>query len=198
MTAHEVFEMYIAVKLHFTTTSYDYFKYNGKTKASLDKRTDRYFFEYIAANQVTTKEDFLNKLLVFIHLHRKFHVKELVEWLRHLKDDEYYWKFIDFYSDPLRILDRDLSAMNWNSKYRNDPMFFFKYYINKSILIETFLLICKVIPVLQQMSKQYNPLFEEEMKFLKKYMPFAKFHTLSKAQLKESLMLIKRYANATS
>ena len=32
MTAFESYKMYVAVKLHFTTDSYDYFKFNGKTR----------------------------------------------------------------------------------------------------------------------------------------------------------------------
>ena len=34
MTAFESYKMYVAVKLHFTTDSYDYFKFNGKTRVS--------------------------------------------------------------------------------------------------------------------------------------------------------------------
>ena len=34
MTAFESYKMYVALKLHFTTDSYDYFKFNGKTRVS--------------------------------------------------------------------------------------------------------------------------------------------------------------------
>ena len=44
MTAFESYKMYVALKLHFTTDSYDYFKFNGKTRVSETnfekKRTD--------------------------------------------------------------------------------------------------------------------------------------------------------------
>ena len=48
MTAFESYKMYVALKLHFTTDSYDYFKFNGKTRVSetnFEKRKDRYFFK---------------------------------------------------------------------------------------------------------------------------------------------------------
>jgi len=47
MTGYETFTIYNALKLHFTTKNYDYFKYNGKSKTSIDsfeKRKDKYYF----------------------------------------------------------------------------------------------------------------------------------------------------------
>ena len=44
----EVYKTYLAFKNHFTKENYDYFKYCGKTNASMNafnKRKDRYFFE---------------------------------------------------------------------------------------------------------------------------------------------------------
>jgi len=43
--------MYLALKRHFTSESYDYFKYNGKLRVTKDtyyKRKDRFFFEKMA------------------------------------------------------------------------------------------------------------------------------------------------------
>ena len=47
----DVYKIYLGVKLHFTTDSYDYIKYGGKTNAKLDtftKRKDRYFFHKLS------------------------------------------------------------------------------------------------------------------------------------------------------
>jgi hypothetical protein len=46
-TGFAAFALYNALKLHFTSNSYDYFKYNGKTNVSQDaflKRKDKYTF----------------------------------------------------------------------------------------------------------------------------------------------------------
>ena len=43
----DVYKIYLGVKLHFTTDTYDYYKYSGKVNATLDsftKRKDSYFF----------------------------------------------------------------------------------------------------------------------------------------------------------
>jgi hypothetical protein len=47
MTGFEVYRMYVALKQHFTKSSYDYFKYNGKVRVkeeSFAVRKDRFFF----------------------------------------------------------------------------------------------------------------------------------------------------------
>ena len=47
----EVYKTYLAVKLHFTSATYDYIKYEGKVNAKLDtftSRNDRYFFHKLS------------------------------------------------------------------------------------------------------------------------------------------------------
>ena len=47
MTGFEVYKMYLALKLHFTSATYDYFQYGGNAKASqvsFDQRKDKFFF----------------------------------------------------------------------------------------------------------------------------------------------------------
>tara|TARA_B100001063_G_C16725420_1_gene536084 strand:- start:341 stop:955 length:615 start_codon:yes stop_codon:yes gene_type:complete len=47
----DVYKTYLAVKLHFTSKSYDYHKYDGKINCKLDtftKRNDRYFFHKLS------------------------------------------------------------------------------------------------------------------------------------------------------
>ena len=41
MTGYETFGLYQALKLHFTTDSYDFFKYNGKTNVSVSAFENR-------------------------------------------------------------------------------------------------------------------------------------------------------------
>jgi hypothetical protein len=51
VTPHETFKQYLALKRHFTSDNYDYHKYNGKIKSSVEtfhKRKDRLFFEKLS------------------------------------------------------------------------------------------------------------------------------------------------------
>ena len=54
MTPLEVYRDYLALKNHFNTPTYDYFKYRGKSSISSDsfvKRKDRIFFEKVAKHR---------------------------------------------------------------------------------------------------------------------------------------------------
>ena len=54
----DVYKIYLGVKLHFTTDTYDYHKYSGKVNATIDsftKRKDRYFF-YKLSTRYNEKE----------------------------------------------------------------------------------------------------------------------------------------------
>ena len=54
MTPFEVYRDYLALRNHFNSTSYDYFKYQGKGSAKADsfnKRKDKFFFEKVAKHR---------------------------------------------------------------------------------------------------------------------------------------------------
>jgi hypothetical protein len=58
MTPFDVYKTYLSLKNHFTKDNYDYHKYCGKTRASLQsfyKRKDRYWFEKLG-RQKSDKE----------------------------------------------------------------------------------------------------------------------------------------------
>lgn len=59
MSGFEVYQIFQCLKLHFTSKSYDYFKYRGKTKVKLEtfeKKHDKYYF-YKLSKKYITKED---------------------------------------------------------------------------------------------------------------------------------------------
>ena len=48
MMPFDCYKIYLALKNHFTRDSYDYHKYNGRTRATVEafyKRKDRFWFE---------------------------------------------------------------------------------------------------------------------------------------------------------
>jgi len=51
MNAFDVYKIYVATKLHFTSEKYDYVKFKGVTKATwktYNNRPDKYFFEKLS------------------------------------------------------------------------------------------------------------------------------------------------------
>ena len=69
MEAYEAYKIYHALKLHFNS-DYDYTKYNGKAKVTVDsylKRKDRPFFAKVARKYITpenTKNFFVSNFIV--------------------------------------------------------------------------------------------------------------------------------------
>ena len=62
ITGYEAFGIYQALKLHFTTENFDYFKYNGKSKISVtsfENRKDKWFF-YKLSRKFVNKKDMTN------------------------------------------------------------------------------------------------------------------------------------------
>lgn len=88
--AYRVYQCYLALKQHFTSDSYDYFKYGGKVSASVDsfeRRKDKYQFYKLSKHK-----DWQNVLLAnFVHRDKKTYIFDIVssegehiysEWLK--------------------------------------------------------------------------------------------------------------------
>ena len=61
ITGYEAFGLYQAIKLHFTTDSYDFLKYGGKSKISVDafeNRKDKYHFHKLS-RRLTNRDDLI-------------------------------------------------------------------------------------------------------------------------------------------
>ena len=68
MTPLDAYKTYLALKNHFCKSNYDYFKYAGKSRASVasfEKRKDKYWFERISRqkNDTEIKEFFVANLV---------------------------------------------------------------------------------------------------------------------------------------
>jgi len=79
LTAYEAYCLFQALKLHFTSESYDYFKYNGKVKVTPEQfngKRDKYFYhrlcrrynadeilDFIVANMLGNDAHWVGKLL---------------------------------------------------------------------------------------------------------------------------------------
>jgi hypothetical protein len=71
MTGFEVYRMYVALKQHFTKSSYDYFKYHGKVRVkeeSFAVRKDRFFFTKMS-KKFQTKPDEIQDYIVANMVH---------------------------------------------------------------------------------------------------------------------------------
>lgn len=79
MNSYEAYQLFLAIKMHFTTNSYDFSKYGGKVRTNVqafEKRRDKFFFQKLA------KKKNLQDFLVANY------VKGNVEWIGDLASDE--------------------------------------------------------------------------------------------------------------
>ena len=92
MTDFEAYLQFLALKLHFTSDHYDYFKYNGKHNASLesyDKRTDKRFFKRLARRNINIVEYYVSNLIDGKEWVSQFDDKVWKEWLSRNQSIEY-------------------------------------------------------------------------------------------------------------
>jgi len=89
MTGFEAYRAYQGIRMHFTSESYDYFKYNRKTRCSVesfDIRRDKIFFHKLSR---THKE--INKLEYF--LAASFFSNQKI-WVKDLFTDEIFENYV--------------------------------------------------------------------------------------------------------
>lgn len=87
MTPFEAYKLYTAIKNHFTTESYDFFKYNGKVRASehtFETRKDKYMFYKLSKH-----EDPLTFLVANLSENQKLWVGDLFGLDQQMKYNEF-------------------------------------------------------------------------------------------------------------
>lgn len=80
MTGYEAFSLYNALKLHFTSNSYDYFKYHGKSNISIEafeNRKDKYHFYKLSRQN--DKEDYVEFLVSNFLINEKCWAGDLLQ-----------------------------------------------------------------------------------------------------------------------
>jgi len=136
----EAYVKYLALKKHFTTDGYDYHKYNGKVRASMDafrSRNDAFFFAKLAG-----KDDYVNRILSNMLKKPNIWVRDIlesegdnvyIEWKRKQESLSYTFK------SELKLLDPNYQN-NFISRDGQHPIIM-TMYLRKEISLETFTLL---------------------------------------------------------
>lgn len=171
--AYEVYIKYLAMKKHFTTDGYDFFKYNGKVRASMDAfrtRNDSYFFTKLAK-----REDYLNLMLA------NMLVKPNI-WVRELLDEEANFRYIEWkkrqdalthsFKSELKLLGEDYQT-NFISRDGQHP-FIMTLYSQKAISLETFTILTHSANIFSYWDKVIvdRIISRDIIRLAKKYKPF--------------------------
>lgn len=171
--SYEAYIKYLAMKKHFTTDSYDYFKYNGKVRASMDTfrtRNDSYFFTKLAK-----REDYLDMMLA------NMLVKPNI-WIRELLDEEANFRYIEWkkrqdslthsFKSELKLLDSNYQT-NFVSRDGQHP-FIMTAYSQKMISLETFTILTHSANIFDYWDKVIvdRIISRDIIRLAKKYKPF--------------------------
>jgi hypothetical protein len=80
MTGYDCYSIFSGIKLHFSTDSYDFFKYSGKSnvsQTSFENRKDKYFF-YKLSRKYPTKEILIDFLVANFLENEKMWIGDLI------------------------------------------------------------------------------------------------------------------------
>jgi hypothetical protein len=178
VTPYETYQTYLSMKSHFTNRKYDFFKYGGKsraTMASFNKRKDKYWFE--KTSRKYSDEEVLNFLLAnFVSTDnpQNLWIGEIInsgernysQWMKRKQSLTYLFKE---QSNEL------LSNKNLNEVFdcsKGHPPIL-KKYLGGEISLETFIILEKVFSFVKKFDKKLtDPVWESVSLKIKKYIPF--------------------------
>ena len=161
----EVYKTYLAVKLHFTSPTYDYIKYEGKVNAKLDtftSRNDRYFFHKLSTKY---KQD---EILDFFVAN---FAKDDKKWVKSLLDNDGKGNYLEFKKYKESVGYHFRSDCNWLAdRFSNDSISFndgflvssgqhppvLRFLIQKKINIQTAIILNSIISYSKNWSKTIN------------------------------------------
>ena len=178
VTPFETYQTYLSMKSHFTNRKYDFFKYGGKsraTMASFNKRKDKYWFEktsrkysdqqilnFLLANFVTTD----NPQNLWIGEIINSGERNYADWKRRKQSLTYLFKE----QVEKLIYENNLEEVFDCSK-GHPPLL--KKYLGGEISLETLTILEKVFSFTKNFDKKLkDPVWESVSLKIKKYIPF--------------------------
>jgi hypothetical protein len=172
------YSTYLALKRHFCSDSYDYFKYQGKVKgveSSFVKRKDRYFFVKLGRNMGNYLEGFLIANMVedpnvwVGNLLTEESAQVYKHWQK--KQESLSYHFIN----EISFLDQ-IKAKDFNELFSvrsHDHPEIIKRFLRKEISIESLIILNEILTFIQGYDKILNdPVYNGVSRLCKKYRPF--------------------------
>ena len=178
VTPFETYQSYLSMKSHFTNPKYDYFKYGGKSRAtmsSFNKRKDKYWFE--KTSRKYSDEEVLNFLLAnFVNTNnpQNLWIGEIInsgertyaEWMKRKQSMTYIFKE---QSENL-LSEIDLEELFNCSK--GHPLVL-KRDLGGELSLETLAILEKIFSFAKDFDQKLkDPVWETVSLKLKKYIPF--------------------------
>tara|TARA_B100000676_G_C17792781_1_gene687964 strand:- start:81 stop:683 length:603 start_codon:yes stop_codon:yes gene_type:complete len=192
VTPFETYQTYLSMKSHFTNPKYDFFKYAGKSRAtvtSFNKRKDKYWFEKTSRKYSDQQIlDFLLSNFVNANNPQNLWIGEIInsgeknysEWMKRQQSLTYLFKE---QSNKL-LLEKNLDEVLNCSK--GHPVIL-KKYLGGDLSLETLVIFEKIFSFGKNFDKKLkDPVWETVSLKIKKYIPFININVFNyKKILKE-------------
>lgn len=179
MTGFEVYQMYLALKNHFTKPDYDYVKYRGKTRASqksFDGRSDAYFFKKLATKY--SSESMLDFFVAnFLHdskgYLRNFSSDIYTKWKIHQESFTYKFKQdIDLLLEDVgHPYEKNFDKL-FHAERGKHPILLKRFY-SSEITLETLVVFDHCLQYINRVDKVLaDPMWKDTKLKVQKYQPF--------------------------
>lgn len=177
MDAFDAYKLYVSLKNHFSSKSYDYFKYNGQVRASkdtFDRRRDKYFF-----HKLSKHKDILGFLVSNFVYNKDAWVGEMVQ---NESAEDHYKKYLKFKESITYQFTEDIDKLNpnFNANFEvidgQHPELLRKC-MRGEVNIETLIILNDIVGFMNQWNKKIEDtaLWPEIYLRCKKYRPFIEF-----------------------
>ena len=178
VTPFETYQTYLSMKSHFTNKRYDFFKYGGKsraTMASFNKRKDKYWFEKTSrkySDQEIT--DFLLANFVTTDAPQNLWIGEIInsgernyaDWMKRQQSLTYLFK-----EQSTELLSEKKLEEVFNCSRGHPPIL--KKYLGGEISLETLVIFEKIFSFGKKFNRKLkDPVWETVSMKMKKYIPF--------------------------
>ncbi len=195
MNGFEVYKIYLAVKLHFTSKgrSYDFHKHLGRTTARLEtftKRRDRYFFHKLSKshNNNTIVDYFVSNFVTNTNLWvgdiiGKTGDDNYKQWSKKIEALHYYYE-----QDIDYILEQDYKFDDLFKSVNGQHPPILKMFLSKKINFETVLILDEILSFTKQLNKNIN----EKVLWPKLYDRMIRYKSFLNYNLTKYKMTLKR------
>ena len=194
VTPFETYRTYLSMKSHFTNPKFDFFKYGGKSRAtmtSFNKRKDKYWFEKTSRKYSDQQVlDFLLSNFVIADNPQNLWIGEIInsgernyaDWMRRKQSLTYLFKE----QSGKLLSENELETVFDCSK--GHPVIL-KKYLGGEISLETLTIMEKVFSFVRDFDKKLtDPVWETVSLKIKKYIPFININVFHYKKILEEVI----------
>ena len=201
MNGFDVYKIYLAIKLHFTSKnqSYDFHKHNGRTTARLEtftKRRDRYYFHRLSKSY--DNKSIVNYFLSNFVSNTNLWVGDIIgkagdehykQWSKKIESLHYYYeKDIDYIIERMTTKDIKFNDLFLSIDGQHPPII--KMFLAKKINFETLIILDDILRFTKKLNKNIKEkvLWPKLFDRMKRYKPFLSYNiTKYKISLRDKM-----------